>query len=83
MNNDEGGRSTCEMSETHAHQPSSKKKKGNKQKRRKNGGDGNNRRFDLIVKITRVELTDDYGTRRLHQDHQDQVGQIQTQISAR
>ena len=60
MNNDEGGRSTCEMSETHAHQPPSKKKKGNKQKRRKNGGDGNNRRFDLIVKITRVELTDDY-----------------------
>lgn len=38
--------------------PPSKKKKGNK--KRRNGGDGNNRPFDMMVKITRVELTDDY-----------------------
>lgn len=36
-----------------------KKKKGNKNQR-KGGGDGNNRPFDLMVKITRVELMDDY-----------------------
>ena len=59
--NDGGGSSTVEMSELNGPQPpSKKKKKGNKQKGRKSGGDGNNRPFDLMVKITRVELTDDY-----------------------